>query len=140
MSASEGPSDGKWRNGLAEHFERKAQRGCITLAKLKFYEDWRGNYDRVNTDALRRVMTDDEWRVIDKLTDDALLVTKGLVSAEYIQQHKERLAFACDSESTAREVDRIAVKVNTPGLFEKVGCMTWLVLWMLLIATLQIWL
>lgn len=140
MSASDGPSDEKWRDALAEHFESKAQRGSITLTKLKFYEGWRGNYDRVNLEALRRVMTEDEWRVIDKLTDDSFLVTKGLVSAEFIEQHKERLAFTCDYESTAREVDRIATKVLAPSLLDKVGCWTWVLLWMILCAALKIWL
>jgi hypothetical protein len=64
-------------------------------------------------------MTESEWRVIEKLVDDAFLVQGKLTSPEFAQQHNERLSLACDSTNTAAEVERIALKLSRRTWLER---------------------
>lgn len=103
---------------MSKHFAEKAVRGSITTTKLKFFESWRGDDDRLDPEFRDKVLSYDEWGVIDKLVDDAFLVSKGLASQSFIDKHNEELAFACDSAQTAKEVTRVAVKIRRPTLVE----------------------
>lgn len=119
MKAVDPSSEECRRRAQSKHFAEKAVRGSITMIKLKFFESWRGDDDRLNPDIRDKVLSYDEWGVIDKLVDDAFLVTKGLASKTFIDQHKEELAFACDSAQTENEVVRVAVKIRRPTLVER---------------------
>lgn len=119
MSRIDPSSEEYRRAGRARHFELKAERASITLTKLKFFESWRGDDDRLESSIRDKVLSYDEWGVIDKLVDDAFLVGRGLASAEFIKQHQEQLAFACDSKATALDVARVAMKIRKPTLMER---------------------
>ena len=119
MSRIDPSSEAFRRAGQAKHFELKAERASITLAKLKFFESWRGDDDRLEPRIRDKVLSYDEWGVIDKLVDDAFLVGRGLASAELTKQHREQLTFACDSNTTALDVARVAMKIRKPTLVER---------------------
>ena len=119
MSAIDPSSEEYRRQAQVKHFVQKAVRGSITATKLKFFESWRGDDDRLDPAICDKVLSYDEWGVNDKLVDDAFLVEKGLASAEFAKKHLEELAFACDTEASAIEVARVAVKIRRPTLVER---------------------
>src|SRR5687768_16296766 len=107
MGEKENTSKGSYRERLADGFEKSVLRGTITAKKLQLFLRYRGDVDAWSR--MEKGMTENEWRAIEKLVDDAFLVHEKVASPEFGQQHRERLLLACDSHTTAAEVERVAI-------------------------------
>jgi hypothetical protein len=87
----------------------------ITIRKLDIFYKYMGVDDSFN---LRRITENDrevnreEWRLIESLTQDAILIEKGLASESFKLSFLERLKAACDNVQTEKKLCEIALEIN----------------------------
>ncbi|PYS86016.1 MAG: hypothetical protein DMF62_17345 [Acidobacteria bacterium] len=84
----------------------------VTLKKLKVFERYKGDIDmwsrlNINVDT---GIDDDEWRLVDTLIQDVIVIDRKLGSEERTKQASERLRQNCENEAVIAEIRRLVNK------------------------------
>jgi hypothetical protein len=87
----------------------------IKIAHLKIYNIFGGDGDaliRLGTDAEKKIMSYEIWKLIDNLIQDYHLVTKNLVSKEFSDKFYLKFGELIQSEEALTEFEKIAKKLG----------------------------
>ena len=79
----------------------------ITLEKLSRYQEHYGDADSWARSGPNGMMSDD-FRLIDSLLQDYVIVKNGLGSPAYADEFQRRLDQACDNDQTKAELVKLA--------------------------------
>lgn len=83
----------------------------ITIEKLNIYIYFNGDVDRCagrGTKKQKTIMSDADWALIDSLTQDFILIKRGLVSLDFFKRFSQKLNLYCDNSETVECLEEIA--------------------------------
>jgi hypothetical protein len=87
----------------------------ITKSKLKIYDKYHGDGDmwqRIGTSDEKTTIDYNDWKLIENMIQDAILITNVKVSRSFTVKFEDELRENCDDESTKHLLIDIAKKVN----------------------------
>ena len=86
----------------------------ITLEKLKVFESFNGDIDMWSrvTAKVGSPIKGDEWRLIETLLQDSIVIDRNLGSDERTKQASERLLQNCENDAVIAEIRRVARKLS----------------------------
>ena len=82
----------------------------ITLEQLKIYNRYDGDMDmwtRTGKSSEKKLMTSDDWYLIDNLIQDIAIAKNGPASEKVISNLKNRLSENCDNADTIKQLESL---------------------------------